>query len=227
MSVKLMNRVWKHSRAKGTARLVLLAIADHCSADGIAWPSLSRLASYVNVDRSNVIRAINGLVDDGELVRVGRGSKGKATVYRVMLGSGATATSGAGATSGATATKVVAEARHQPSMNRQESLLGESDFDAFWKAYPKKVGKGAAVKAYEKALKGTPHDIIMEGLERYDPDPGYICNPATWLNEQRYFDEPTDFSKTTGRNQRNPSRQGGGELIDAYSRFASRRETIN
>lgn len=224
MSVNVTDRVWKHSRAKGTARLVLLAIADHCSADGIAWPSLTRLAQYVNVDRSNVIRAINSLVDDGELVRVGRGSKGKATVYRVTLGSGAGATSGATATSGGGATKVVAEARPQPSMNRQESLLGPQGFDAFWKQYPKKVGKGGARTAYQRAVKKAPHETIMAGLAKYSPDPDYICNPTTWLNQERWTDEPTDYTKTTGRS---PSRQGGGELIDAYSRFAGRRETIN
>ena len=65
MSVKLMNRVWKHSRAKGTARLVLLAIADHCNTAGVAWPSLTRLASYVNVDRRNVITAVNRLIEMG------------------------------------------------------------------------------------------------------------------------------------------------------------------
>jgi len=227
MSVKLMNRVWKHSRAKGTARLVLLAIADHCNTAGVAWPSLTRLASYVNVDRRNVIMAVNRLIEMGELERIKTGKTGVATTYKVVLTSDASVTSDGIVTSDATVTQLVTEASPQPSLNRQESLLGESDFDAFWKAYPKKVGKGAAVKAYDKALKGTPHDIIMEGLERYDPDPDYICNPATWLDEMRYFDEPTDYTKTTKRNRRNQDRQGGGELIDAYSRFASRRETIN
>jgi|TARA_R100000084_G_scaffold107247_1_gene66857 hypothetical protein len=224
MSVKLMNRVWKHSRAKGTARLVLLAIADHCNTAGVAWPSLTRLASYVNVNRRNTINAINQLVKMGELTRVHNGQTGRATTYKVTLGSVATDTGVATDTSVGGDTGGVSEETPQPPLNRQESLLGESNFDAFWKAYPKKVGKGAAVKAYDKALKGTPHDIIMEGLERYDPDPGYICNPATWLNEMRYFDEPTDYTKTARRNQ---DRQGGGEIIDAYSRFINRRETIN
>ena len=217
----MMNRVWKHSQAKGTARLVLLAIADHCNTAGVAWPSLTRLASYVNVDRRNVIMAVNRLIEMGELQRVKTGKTGVATTYKVVLTSDATVTSDA------SITQLVTEASPQPPLNRQDSLLGESDFNAFWKAYPRKVGIGAAQKSYNEALKGTPHDIIMEGLERYDPDPDYICNPATWLDEMRYFDEPTDYSKTTKRNRRNQDGQGSGELIDAYSRFTGRRETIN
>ena len=65
MSVKVMSDVWQSSQSKGTARLVLLAIADHCNPSGIAWPSLTRLASYVNVDRRNVIHAVNTLVQIG------------------------------------------------------------------------------------------------------------------------------------------------------------------
>ena len=60
MSVKVMSDVWQSSQSKGTARLVLLAIADHCNPSGIAWPSLTRLASYVNVDRRNVIHLAEG-----------------------------------------------------------------------------------------------------------------------------------------------------------------------
>lgn len=227
MSVKLMNRVWKHSQARGTARLVLLAIADHCNTAGVAWPSLTRLASYVNVNRRNTINAINQLVKMGELTRVYNGQTGRATTYKVTLGSVATDTGVATDTSVGGDTGGVSEETPQPPLNRQDSLIGESDFQAFWKAYPRKVGIGAAQKSYNEALKGTPHDIIMEGLERYDPDPDYICNPATWLDEMRYFDEPTDYSKTTKRTRRNQDRQGSGEMFDAYSRFTGRRETIN
>jgi hypothetical protein len=39
MSVKVMSWVWDHSRAEGTDRLVLLAIADSAEHDGSdAWP---------------------------------------------------------------------------------------------------------------------------------------------------------------------------------------------
>ena len=221
MSVKVMGKVWEHSQAKGTARLVLLAIADHCNPTGVAWPSLSRLAQYVNVDRRNVIAAINKLVETGELERVQQGKTGRATTYRIVLTSDASVTSDATVTSDASITQVVTPASPQPSYNRHSYIYkGKGDFDAFWKQYPKKVGKGAALKSYQKALRKTSHQEIMAGVAKYNPDPDYICNPSTWLNQERWSDEPDSYQST---NNRNTNRQGGGDIVDAVSRFEGRR----
>jgi hypothetical protein len=67
------------------------------------------------------------------------------------------------------------------------------DFDQFWKIYPLKVGKGAALKAFLKAIRTTDTDIIIKGAQRYKLDPNraqaYTAHPATWLNAQRWLDE--------------------------------------
>lgn len=68
MSVEAMAAVLHHSRAKGTAKLVLLGIANH-EGDGGAWPSVATLATYANVTDRNVQKAIDGLVSKGELRR--------------------------------------------------------------------------------------------------------------------------------------------------------------
>jgi hypothetical protein len=66
-------------------------------------------------------------------------------------------------------------------------------FDDFWKIYPLKVGKGAALKAFLKAVRTTDADIIIKGAERYKLDPnrsqGYTAHAATWLNAHRWLDE--------------------------------------
>lgn len=61
-----MAVVLHHSRAKGTAKLVLLGIANHMG-DGGAWPSVETLGAYANVDRRNIQRALDKLVQLGEL----------------------------------------------------------------------------------------------------------------------------------------------------------------
>lgn len=61
-----MALVLHHSRAKGTAKLVLLGIANHAG-DGGAWPSIATLAKYANVHERNVQKAIDQLVQLGEL----------------------------------------------------------------------------------------------------------------------------------------------------------------
>lgn len=68
-------------------------------------------------------------------------------------------------------------------------------FDAFWKDYPRKVGKEAAKKAFGRALKQTDLNTIMEGvvslrMEVAGKDPKFTPHAATWLNAGRWDDEP-------------------------------------
>ena len=70
-----------------------------------------------------------------------------------------------------------------------------NQFDEFWSAYPRKVGTGAARKAYAKALGRVRHDDIMFGLSQQlpamqDKEKQYIPHAATWLNQERYYDDP-------------------------------------
>lgn len=67
-------------------------------------------------------------------------------------------------------------------------------FDEFWVAYPKKVGKEAARRAFAKVK--APIDVLIAAIEQqktsrqWTKDNGqYIPNPATWLNQGRWEDE--------------------------------------
>lgn len=70
-------------------------------------------------------------------------------------------------------------------------------FDAFWTAYPKKVGKGAAQKAFEKLCPDQPMlDEMLCAIqtqkrcEQWCKEGGqYIPYPATWLTQRRWEDE--------------------------------------
>ena len=66
-------------------------------------------------------------------------------------------------------------------------------FERFWIAYPKKVGKEAARKAFAKVK--VPVDTLVSAVEaqktsaQWTRDNGqYIPNPATWLNQGRWED---------------------------------------
>ena len=72
----------------------------------------------------------------------------------------------------------------------------ETAFDQFWEAYPKKVGKKDARKAFDKAIKTVDLDTILQAIEvqkgsdQWSRDNGkYIPNPSTWLNHGRWDDE--------------------------------------
>jgi hypothetical protein len=65
-------------------------------------------------------------------------------------------------------------------------------FEAFWEAYPRKVAKLAAEKAFTKAR--APAAELVAGAKRYaiereGQDPKYTKHPATWLNGGGWLDE--------------------------------------
>lgn len=74
------------------------------------------------------------------------------------------------------------------------------DFEAFWKAYPRKVNKQNAKQAFEKAFKRlratqdaeTVIKTIMTGVRIYAEraNPEALCHPTTWLNASRWDDDP-------------------------------------
>lgn len=64
------------------------------------------------------------------------------------------------------------------------------DFDAFYLAYPRKVSKANAKKAWVKNKCNLSE--ILPALEQHKKgwkDPLYIPHPATWLNQRRWEDE--------------------------------------
>jgi hypothetical protein len=69
----------------------------------------------------------------------------------------------------------------------------KSDFDEFWRAYPRRVGKLAASKAYAKARRGgITREELLDGVAEYiRSKPSYqdFCHPTTWLNQGRWMDE--------------------------------------
>jgi len=60
MSVESLAIALHHSRSRGTARIVLIGIANH-DGDGGAWPSVATLAKYAGVHPRNVQRALEQL----------------------------------------------------------------------------------------------------------------------------------------------------------------------
>lgn len=74
-------------------------------------------------------------------------------------------------------------------------------FEEWWKKYPRKVGVGAAEKAYISAAKkiGPGFQVVLhDGLARYveailaaGTEPRFIVHASTWLNQERWKDDLT------------------------------------
>lgn len=71
-----------------------------------------------------------------------------------------------------------------------------SDFDQFWSAYPRRVAKIAARKAWEKHrpdLRTVLDALEWQTREWMKDDLKYIPYPASWLNAGRWDDEPVRY----------------------------------
>jgi hypothetical protein len=98
----------------------------------------------------------------------------------------------------------------------KKTTLQDERFDEFWAAYPKKVGKGDARKSWKRIKPKTElfEKIMAAVAEQKNSDNwvrGYIPNPATWLNQERWDDEV----KAATPQQSRSSPQGNGQRFDA------------
>ena len=77
-----------------------------------------------------------------------------------------------------------------------KGIVYTDDFLQFWEAYPKKTGKDAAVRAFDKVKKRVDVAELVKAVEaqKHGEDwtnggGKYIPHPATWLNQGRWADE--------------------------------------
>lgn len=111
--------------------------------------------------------------------------------------------------------------------------LTESRFEEFWALYPKKQGKGAALKAWRKIKPDKEfHAKILAAVkentehnQQWQRDGGqYIPNPTTWLNQTRWLDTIPDGQRggavnAAGRNAGfNNQRIGGADSPAEFQR---------
>jgi len=76
-----------------------------------------------------------------------------------------------------------------------EDLSGKpNEFDLWYAEYPRKDSRGAAEKAFPKALKEAGLEALISGAIRYRNDPNrekqFTKLPATWLNGKCWADGP-------------------------------------
>lgn len=93
----------------------------------------------------------------------------------------------------------VAQADLAPAKAKKHTGV-EADFEEFYAAYPRHVGKEAARRAFVKAVKNKAKaSDIVEGARRYaaataaaGTETRFIAHPATWLNAGRWSDDMQD-----------------------------------
>lgn len=82
-----------------------------------------------------------------------------------------------------------------PARKPRAASEPDPDFDRFWVAYPRRVEKLDARKSWADAVKKASPDVLIAAAARYseqerDTEAKFIAHPATWLNKERWTDEP-------------------------------------
>ena len=81
-----MNRVWKQSQQKGSALLLLLAIADNANDEGICWPGMQYLAEKTRLSKRQVQRLILDLDGTDELAIEYGAGRSHTHLFHVLTG---------------------------------------------------------------------------------------------------------------------------------------------
>jgi hypothetical protein len=103
-------------------------------------------------------------------------------------------------------------------------------FAKFWTAYPKKVAKGAAERAFLK-VDAVPMETLIAAIkshcatDQWSREKGrYIPHPATWLNEKRWLDvgqigDAAEWHETRSGIEARASELGIGQWDEVAEQF--------
>lgn len=203
---------------------VYCALIAHAEvATGLARPSQKTLGAYFGLSTRRVWTAVNWLEENG-WIKVDR-SKGEPSVYFVLPPPKPVDNQVSTSERGADVDTLdlgtwcrgpmnVVQGTYEPradeleprtrTKNEHSSASGDPDaFERFWKIYPRRVDKRAALKSWRSALKRTTPDTIIAGAGTYathveGSDPKFVKYPATWLNADAWLNEYDDPNEEPG-----------------------------
>lgn len=206
---------------------VYAALSFFKGGNATCWPKIATLCRMTHIDDRNLTRVLKELEEIGFIKRELRNVEGRSTMYTLYepdvdvfvddedLDLPANLATTIPAKLATTPPGQFSRDIEQDIINsteEQESQLCviekdqvEKHFYSFWANYPRKIGKGQALKAFRAALKRENIKEIAAGFGAFlesckGKDPQYIPHAATWLNGDRWTDDykqerraPTNF----------------------------------
>lgn len=230
-----MTWAWSVQGVNPTERLALIAIADYADENWTCYPGQEKLAERVCVSKRTIIRTLQSLEDLGLIRRERRSrSDGTRTSDLFILGPSDNLSRD---TSGRDKVPTVSpqEPPVEPSERTTDVVLYTREactFEEFWAVYPRREAKGAARRAWDGAVKRALPAVVIAGAVRYRDDPnrdaGFTAHPSTWLNQDRWEDDPLPARISTARRlsplEQNMARHQ--DLLEALSERSGRVETL-
>jgi DNA-binding transcriptional ArsR family regulator len=196
MSHYMTALAMRQTGLKPAAKIVLYWLADHYNGEtGDCFPSQKRMAELCEMTDRSVRKQIDVLKQAGLIEVIERkrpnGSQ-TSNAYRLKMDDkGRKNIPGDMENISTTSRKFIPT--HNPVNNNLVNITLYT-FDEAWAAYPRKIGKGAARKAWEKAVAKVLPDVLSAKLAEYvdslaGTDPRYTPHLSTWLNGERWQDE--------------------------------------
>lgn len=200
MSVQAITAAMAIRNASPSEKLLLLVLANYADEHMRCWPSQRRLADDTCLTDRTIRKLLSDLEQRGIITRTERqrddGSRASDVIH--LRFDGAPISGGAEMVSGGVRKQLPGGAEmvsglttFEPSTEPSKDTDGEPEgFAEWWEAYPRKLAKGAARKAYRAALKKTDAGSLLASLRAYsfsDVD-RFVPHGATWLNDERWLD---------------------------------------
>ena len=113
-------------------------------------------------------------------------------------------------TSSVTDVTVMRDQRREEKRNTPISPLGDYSvgFISFWKSYPRKIGKQAAWRSWQRQKLESIHDEIIQSVNKHiasaewkKENGEFVPHPTTYLNQARWLDELQAEEQTIARPQ--------------------------
>lgn len=171
------------------AQAVYLWLCSHANQDGECFPSKALLAKEAGIGIRSVPTAVAQLEKAGIVLKESRpGDKGNSTnLYTVIIGGVQDVHWG-----GAPHARPGVQDVHAELYPLSNSNPSNYPFEVFWSMYPKKAEKKKAEASWSRLPEKTREMIMADLPKRKESDSwkrGYVLNPMTYLNGERWNDE--------------------------------------
>lgn len=171
------------------------------------WITIQEVADFTGISSRHAINKVDELARSSWVERTKRGANGRASEYRLSLPKVNQSAHKEGSEGEQTCTIVPANMNYSSGKGEPECTpttpklptkaapnIYPPDFEEFWRAYPKRTGKKAALRRWREAVKTTDPALIAAKAAEYarsvaGTEKRYIKNPEGWLSAGRYEDE--------------------------------------
>jgi len=190
MSYKALSWALQQKGLKPITKIILISLADRHNPDYGCFPSIRKISEDTEVCVKSVYNHLLKLEEIGLIKRTGRvRDNGQQTSNEYLL-------IGVQDLHGDYVNRTPQRV-HKIHTNNHVSINHVSKpnmFNDAWLAYPRKIGKGNAEKAWDKAIKKIDERELCKLLSQYidslsGRDQKFIPHLSTWLNGERWHDD--------------------------------------